>query len=123
MLGGLFEVEQASLRLEILTARRIGAWNHPEQRKRSPKHEAAQISFRTKVALAAARAKALGGRRPRRPISPLPASGARTQFDFGAVFRMADGKIAEWWITWDNMTVLRQLGHMPVEGATIRPID
>jgi hypothetical protein len=28
------------------------------------------------------------------------------------VFRMADGKIAEWWITWDNMTVLQQLGHM-----------
>jgi steroid delta-isomerase-like uncharacterized protein len=46
-------------------------------------------------------------------IGPLPASGARTYFDFGAVFRMADGKIAEWWITWDNMTILRQLGHMP----------
>ena len=45
-------------------------------------------------------------------IGPLPASGARTHFDFGAVFRMADGKIAEWWITWDNMTILRQLGHM-----------
>jgi len=49
----------------------------------------------------------------RGPIGPLPALGARTQFDFGAVFRMADGKIAEWWITWDNMTILRQLGHMP----------
>ena len=46
-------------------------------------------------------------------IGPLPASGAKTQFDFGAVFRMADGKIAEWWITWDNVTILRQLGHMP----------
>jgi predicted ester cyclase len=46
-------------------------------------------------------------------IGPLPASGARTQFDFGAVVRMADSKIAEWWITWDNMTILRQLGHMP----------
>jgi steroid delta-isomerase-like uncharacterized protein len=49
----------------------------------------------------------------RGPIGPLPASGARTQFDFGALFRMADGKIAEWWITWDNVTILRQLGHMP----------
>jgi predicted ester cyclase len=29
------------------------------------------------------------------------------------MFRMADGKIAEWWVTWDNMTILRQLGHMP----------
>ena len=46
-------------------------------------------------------------------IGPLPALGARTQFDFGAVFRIADGKIAEWWITWDNMTILRQLGHIP----------
>ena len=49
----------------------------------------------------------------RGPIGPLLASGARTHFDFGAVFRMADGKIAEWWITWDNMKILRQLGHMP----------
>ena len=49
----------------------------------------------------------------RGPIGPLPASGARAQFDFGAVFRMADGKIAEWWVTWDNITVLQQLGHMP----------
>ena len=49
----------------------------------------------------------------RGPIGSLPASGARTQFSFGAMFRMADGKIAEWWITWDNLTILRQLGHMP----------
>jgi steroid delta-isomerase-like uncharacterized protein len=49
----------------------------------------------------------------RGPIGPLPTSGARTHFNFGAVFRMADGKIAEWWITWDNLTILQQLGHMP----------
>jgi steroid delta-isomerase-like uncharacterized protein len=49
----------------------------------------------------------------RGPMGPLPASGAKAQFEFGGVFRMADGKIAEWWITWDNMTILRQLGHMP----------
>jgi steroid delta-isomerase-like uncharacterized protein len=48
----------------------------------------------------------------RGPIGALPASGSRAQFDFGAVIRMANGKIAEWWITWDNMTILRQLGHM-----------
>jgi len=29
------------------------------------------------------------------------------------VFRMADRKIAEWWVTWDNMTILRALGHLP----------
>jgi steroid delta-isomerase-like uncharacterized protein len=47
------------------------------------------------------------------PMGPFPPSGARAQFDFGAVFRIARGKIAEWWVTWDNMTVLRQLGHLP----------
>ena len=28
---------------------------------------------------------------------------AKRGFDFGAMFRMADGKIAEWWVTWDNV--------------------
>lgn len=49
----------------------------------------------------------------RGPIGPLPATGARTRFDFGAMFRMADGKSAEWWITWDNVRILQQLGHFP----------
>ncbi len=49
----------------------------------------------------------------RGPMGPFSPSGARAQFDFGAVFRMEDGKIAEWWVTWDNMTILRQLGHLP----------
>ena len=39
------------------------------------------------------------------PIGPLPASDGKTRFDFGAMFRMADSKIAEWWVTWDNMTI------------------
>jgi steroid delta-isomerase-like uncharacterized protein len=47
------------------------------------------------------------------PMGPFPPSGAKAQFDFGAVFRIARGKIAEWRVTWDNMTVLRQLGHLP----------
>ena len=46
-------------------------------------------------------------------MGPFAPSGVRAQFDFGAVFRMEGGKIAEWWVTWDNMTVLRQLGHLP----------
>ena len=47
------------------------------------------------------------------PIGPLPPSGRRARFDFGAVFRVEGAKIAEWWVTWDNMTILRQLGHLP----------
>lgn len=46
-------------------------------------------------------------------MGPFPPSGAKAQFDFGAMFRMEGGKIAEWWVTWDNMTLLRALGHIP----------
>jgi steroid delta-isomerase-like uncharacterized protein len=49
----------------------------------------------------------------RGPMGPLPPSGRKVQFDFGAVFRMEGGKIAEWWVTWDNMKILRSLGHLP----------
>jgi predicted ester cyclase len=47
------------------------------------------------------------------PMGPFPPSGARAKSDFGAVFRIEGGKIAEWWVTWDNMTILRALGHLP----------
>ena len=40
-------------------------------------------------------------------------SGIRARFDFGAVFRVENGKIAEWWVTWDNMSILQALGHLP----------
>jgi predicted ester cyclase len=29
------------------------------------------------------------------------------------MFRIEARKIAEWWVTWDNLTILRQLGHLP----------
>jgi predicted ester cyclase len=44
---------------------------------------------------------------------PIPPSNRRFQFDFSGVFRLADGKIAELWITWDNLALLTQLGHWP----------
>ena len=46
------------------------------------------------------------------PIGPLPASGRKVKFDWAAMFRMEDGKIAEWWVTWDNIAILRALGHL-----------
>jgi steroid delta-isomerase-like uncharacterized protein len=48
-------------------------------------------------------------------MGPFPPSNRKARFDFGAVFRMENGKIAEWWVTWDNMTILRALGHLPDE--------
>ncbi len=46
-------------------------------------------------------------------MRPFPPSGKKVQFEFGFMLRVENGKIAEWWVTWDNMTVLTQLGHLP----------
>ena len=46
-------------------------------------------------------------------MGPFPPSGRKVRFDFGAVFRMENSKIAEWWVTWDNTAILAQLGHLP----------
>ena len=46
-------------------------------------------------------------------LGPFPPSGKKVRFDFGAVFRVEKGKIAEWWVTWDNTAILMQLGHLP----------
>jgi len=45
-------------------------------------------------------------------MGPFPPSGKKMQLDFGAVLRVEDGKIAELWVTWDNMAALAQLGHL-----------
>jgi len=47
------------------------------------------------------------------PMGPFPATGKETSLDIAGFFRLADGKIAEIWVTWDNLTILTQLGHMP----------
>lgn len=47
------------------------------------------------------------------PLGPFPATGRQVHFDFGGVLRVENGKIAELWVTWDNMTILSQLGHLP----------
>jgi steroid delta-isomerase-like uncharacterized protein len=52
-------------------------------------------------------------------IGPFPPSGKKVRVDLGAVLRVENGKIAELWITWDNMTVLSQLGHLPAVPAAV----
>jgi predicted ester cyclase len=47
------------------------------------------------------------------PMGPFPAAGGRLDLDFAGVFRIEDGKIAEIWVTWDNLAALAQLGHWP----------
>jgi steroid delta-isomerase-like uncharacterized protein len=45
----------------------------------------------------------------------IPVTGRRVMFEFAAMFRLKNGKIAEWWVTWDNLTILRALRHEPDE--------
>lgn len=47
------------------------------------------------------------------PMGPFPASGKRMQLEFAAFLRVESGKIAEMWVTWDNMAALAQLEHVP----------
>lgn len=46
-------------------------------------------------------------------MGPFPPSGRRMRLDFGAFLRVEHRKIAEMWVTWDNMAALAQLGHLP----------
>jgi len=47
-------------------------------------------------------------------MGPFPPSGKKMRVDFGAFLRVENGKIAELWVTWDNMAALAQLGHLPL---------
>lgn len=49
-------------------------------------------------------------------MGPFPPSGRRINVDFSGVNRFENGKIAETWLTWDNLTGLTQLGHLSVPG-------
>jgi predicted ester cyclase len=46
-------------------------------------------------------------------MGPFPPSGEKVRVDIGAVLRVENGKVAELSITWDNLAVLAQLGHLP----------
>jgi steroid delta-isomerase-like uncharacterized protein len=47
------------------------------------------------------------------PMGPYPATGKRLELDVAGMHRIADGKIAESWLIWDNLTGLTQLGLFP----------
>lgn len=47
------------------------------------------------------------------PMGPYPATGKRMELDIAGMHRIADGKIVESWVTWDNLAALTQLGLFP----------
>jgi predicted ester cyclase len=50
-------------------------------------------------------------------MGPFPPTGRRLDLDFSGFMRFEEGRIAEIWVTWDNLTALGQLGHFPPPGA------
>lgn len=51
------------------------------------------------------------------PMGPYPASGESIDLDFAGVLRIEEGRIAEIWAVWDNLSMLTQLGHMQPPGS------
>jgi len=51
------------------------------------------------------------------PMGPFPASGKRVDCDFAGIFRFEKGRIAEIWVTWDNVGILAALGHITPPGS------
>lgn len=45
-------------------------------------------------------------------MGPFPASGKRASAEFAGTFRIEHGRIAEVRLVWDNVSLLKQLGHM-----------
>ena len=46
-------------------------------------------------------------------MGPFSPSGKFAELDFSGVHRLENGKVVETWVTWDNITILSQLGHFP----------
>jgi len=55
------------------------------------------------------------------PMGPFPPSGKTLEIPFLAFLRIADGKIAEMWVEWDNLSALTRLGHLPPPSAQAAP--
>jgi predicted ester cyclase len=43
-------------------------------------------------------------------FGPFEPTGKHVSFTFAGVMKVTGGKLSEFWLTWDNMTVLGQLG-------------
>jgi steroid delta-isomerase-like uncharacterized protein len=46
-------------------------------------------------------------------VGPFPPSGKRVDLPYLGILRIADGKISEMWVEWDNIFMLTQLGYFP----------
>lgn len=51
------------------------------------------------------------------PMGPFPPTGRRLESQAAGMFRIERGRIAELWVTWDNVSGLVQLGLFPPPGS------
>ncbi len=47
------------------------------------------------------------------PMGQIPPTGKRIESETSGFHRLQNGKIVETWVTWDNLTTLKQLGLFP----------
>ena len=47
------------------------------------------------------------------PMGPFPPTGKRLESQIAGMFRLEASRIAELWVTWDNLSGLAQLGLFP----------
>ena len=45
---------------------------------------------------------------------PFPPSNKVLELPYISILRVTEGRIAELWVEWDNLSALQQLGHFPV---------
>lgn len=48
----------------------------------------------------------------RGPMGPFPATERTVAVEASGMFRLEEGRVAELWILWDNLSLLAQLGHV-----------
>jgi len=52
-------------------------------------------------------------------MGPFPPSNKYAELDFSGVHKLEKGKLIESWITWDNVSILSQLGHFPPNSVNL----
>lgn len=50
------------------------------------------------------------------PLGPFPPTGKVMRATYLAIYRLEEGRIAEAWVEWDNLSGLLQLGHCDAAG-------
>jgi predicted ester cyclase len=51
-------------------------------------------------------------------MGPFPATGKKVNLNYLGILRFNEGRIAEMWVEWDNISILTQLGHFPPANNT-----